>query len=187
MNLREIMKPIQTRLYLFLNASFGQKVLYHLNLVLFAVNSTFFYSISLNFLMIFFCTTPFSLHFTPPKKFFAPSKIFSFHYLKNFPPPNFLLLSLTSIFWVLQKVGVLTPKIPPALAPLPLNLQPFNLGLHPSTAPPPPQTQPPPLNTKLYPLNLHLNPLNLKLHPLNLHLLTSNYTPLTSTSSSSTP
>ena len=128
--------PFFDVIYLFLNASFGQKVLYHL--ALFAVNSTFFYSIFLNFLTIFFFrTTPFFPSFYTPENFF--------HRLKNFPPHNFLLPTLSNFhfFGSSKNWGVLTPKIPPASAPLPLNLKqhplnlhPINLELHPSTSAP---------------------------------------------------
>ena len=114
--------------------------------------------------------------------FFLHNPLFPFilHPLKNFPPPNSLLPTLSNFHFLGP------PKSGGFSAPLPLNLKlhslslhPFNLELHPSISPL--QPPPPPLNPKVHPLNLHLLPLNLKLHPLNLHLLTSNYTQSTST------
>ena len=150
----------------------------------FLPSTLLFYSISLNFfddLSFFFAQPTFSFHFIPPKNFLPLLKFFPPP--KNFPPLIlYWPLSLTSIFLGPPKSGggVLTLKIPPASAPLPLNLKlhPLNLHLHPSTStplisnytPPPPPPQPPP------------PPLNLKLYPLNLQLLTSNYSPSTSTS-----
>ena len=120
-------------IYLFLNAmtyilhvSFGT-FCRELNLFLLHFDKLFWWPF-----LFFFSAQPLSFpsftplkFFCPPKKLFPSLKTF-YTPLKIFQAPYFLLPSLTTIFRTLQKVGgvrpkkwgVLTPKIPPASAPL---------------------------------------------------------------------
>ena len=125
------------KLFKFIHFWVPSSTLWVYYLALFALNSSFFTLLSKIFLMTFFFYAP--INFLPPYKFFYPSKNFSpplliFYPPKNFftslnfftspifhhPPLFFLTSSSTFHFWATLKSGggVLTPKIPPASAPL---------------------------------------------------------------------
>ena len=137
--------PFFDVIYLFLNVRFEQKVFeftvfgcHHLRFVciiwyFLPSTQSFFHSISLNFFddlffLFFLLNPPFFLHLLPKKFFFytlkvkifirPPKNFFASYILLNPPPPNFYCApSLTPIFIALQKVGVLTPEIPPLRHP----------------------------------------------------------------------